>query len=94
MIIGIAVDDAVPQAAKDRLDLCVVFRQDVLNQGAARRLRDVAQIAANPPRAREVPFELAMSPGVIEPGQSGVDLAQEPAEAMQHFGGARIGFGE
>ena len=59
-----------------------------------RRIGDLVQVPADPPRPDQVPLELSIGGGVGEVGEGTVHLPQQPAETLQQLRRVRSSLGE
>ena len=94
VVVGVAVDDAAPQAGERRRDLGLVTGERPLDEGPPCRVLHVVERAADPRGAGEVPLEVAVGLGVLEARERLVHLAEEPAEAEEQLRAARAGLGQ
>jgi hypothetical protein len=94
VIVGVAVDDASPQARERGHDLGLVACQRPRHEGPACRVAHVVERAPDPAGAGEVPLEVAVGLGVLEAEERLIQLGEEPAEPAEQFGRARAGLGQ
>jgi hypothetical protein len=68
--------------------------EEIGSEGTTIGIFDVCEKFAGPEGTCEIPLQIALGEGMREIEERGVDFGEEAAEALEKFGGMRIGLGK
>jgi hypothetical protein len=91
VVVGITVDHAATKVRDERKSFTFEEVEEIGGQGATIGIFDVCEKFAGPEGTCEIPLQIALSEGMREIEERGIDFGEEAAEALEKFGGMRIG---
>jgi len=91
VVVGITVDHAATKVRDERKGFTFEEVEETGGQGATIGIFDVCEKFAGPEGTCEIPLQIALGEGMREIEERGVDFGEEAAEALEEFGGMRIG---
>jgi hypothetical protein len=91
VVVGITVDHAATKVRDARKGFTLEEVEEIGSEGTTIGVFDVREKFAGPQGMCEIPLQIAFGEGMREIEERGVDFGEEPAEALEEFGGMRIG---